>query len=356
MANELGEILRGQKRVFTEAGTESPALSAELLLAHALGVERQELLHLLLMEPRRVLGKLAIERFASYAERRLLGEPVAYITGCKEFYGREFTVTPATLIPRPETELIIDKALELFGNRHTQQPSGGFLRENTVSSGKRRFADFGTGSGCLAVTLALELNRASALPQETGGGQGPQPENEWSGLALDISPEALEVAARNAEKLGAAGTLTFMQADFALPLPQLSASLGEAWVCESLDLLVSNPPYVSEAEYRNLAVEVRSFEPKGALVPAAASLSPAGNELLPAVCNAALRQLKPGGVLLMEIGHDQGGFMRELLSGQSAAAPDSPHAPASDIGPVWREWQVLQDLAGLDRTVFARKK
>ncbi|MDL2306876.1 peptide chain release factor N(5)-glutamine methyltransferase [Desulfovibrio sp. OttesenSCG-928-C06] len=366
---ELAATLRERKRAFEEAGTESPALSAELLLAHALGLDRQELLRLMLMEPKRALSAEEAGRFSAYAARRLQGEPVAYITGSKEFYGRDFTVTPATLIPRPETELIVDKALELFG-------SAAESSNNTHKTSQPRFfADFGTGSGCLAVTLALELNQAAASGAQSDAATAQ--EAAWRGLALDISHDALQAAAANAARLGAAQRLEFRQADFSVPLPQLLEAVNSPLIgAGTLDLLVSNPPYVSETEYRTIAVEVRKYEPRSALVPAVDKPMPDGSELLPLLSSTALRLLKSGGVFLMEIGHDQGDFMRALLQSQSCVArqigPESgsqnaalpselsgtanasgqPEAP----GPCWLEWEVMQDLAGLDRTVFARKK
>ena len=256
--------------------------------------------------------------------RRAKGEPVAYITGVKEFYGRDFIVSPATLVPRPETELIVDMALEEAGRR----PAGGL------------FADFGTGTGCIAVSLALALPR-------------------WRGLALDISEKALLTARANARR-HKTRNLGFARADFTLP----------PLAPDRLDLLVSNPPYVSEEEYAALDREVRDFEPKSALVPSPAGpggfadcfcppvgqnawavhpkrlgcgfFSPGkatGLEHAVSVLDSAARLLKPGGLLLMEIGHAQA---QPLLAG---LGPDA-----------WSEGMVRKDLAGLDRVLSVRKR
>lgn len=293
----LKPYLKAQQRLFAQVGVEAPALSAELLLAKALGTDRQCLLKLLITEPARALPPSALKKYSALAARRLSGEPVAYILGQKEFYGRDFKVNPAVLIPRPESELLIDAAKNFFA----WQAAG-------------RFADLGTGSGCIAVTLALEL----------GG--------HWLGLALDNSPAALQTARLNAERLGAAGRLDFALGDFndyALPPA-------------GLDLVAANPPYVSEAEYAALDKGVRGFEPKSALVPAVpnAGAAPAsGLEDLARIAALAAPALKSGGLLLMEMGCAQGPALLELLAGAG----------------LWSERRIIKDLAGLDRLIFARR-
>lgn len=281
---------------------ESPSLAVELLLAAALDMDRAELLKLLILEPRRPLNERELERFSALAARRLSGEPTAYILGQREFYGRPFKVGPEVLIPRPETELLIDAAKAAFAGHS-----------------RGSFADLGTGSGCIAVTLALEL----------GAG--------WRGLALDNSPTALQTARQNAESLKAAGQLDFALSDFK------TFSFEPA----ALDLLVSNPPYVSEDEYAALEPGVREFEPKSALVPTGGRwptggrvpTRAAGDEDLKAVAALAEQTLKSGGLLLMEMGCTHGPPMREFF--QASAT--------------WREFGIIQDLAGLDRLITARR-
>lgn len=290
----LKEFLATQRRRFTLQGVESPALSAELLLAATLGAERSALLKLLLLQPDLPLGPAERERFEALALRRLGGEPTAYILGEKEFYARPFRVNPAVLIPRPETELLIDTARELFKGRS-----------------RGRFADLGAGSGCIAVSLALEL--------------GP----DWRGLALDVSGEALATARQNAAALDASAQLDFALADFN-EYPFEPASL---------DLLASNPPYVGEAEYANLDPGVRAFEPKSALVPAGRAAA-AGDEDLKNIAALAASALKSGGCLLMEMGCAQGPALRARFSGWNA----------------WSEFRIIKDAAGLDRLVYARRR
>lgn len=283
-----------------QSGTDSPRLSAEVLLAHALGLERYDLLKRLILEPETEISDEELRQAEGFVARRANGEPVAYIVGVKEFYGRDFDVSPATLVPRPETELLVELALEEAARLALDH--GGL------------FADFGTGTGCIAVTLALELPR-------------------WRGLALDISNGALRVARANA-RLHEANNLLFARADFTAP----------PLAPDSLDILISNPPYVSEKEYAALDREVREFEPKPALVPALSPANPAspepasGLEHVRAIINEAKRLLKPDGLLLMEIGHSQGSAVFDALSRSG-----------------WGEGILHKDLAGLDRVLIARK-
>ena len=280
--------MRGERLSFQNAGVESPDLSAELLLASSLDLDRPALLRLALLEPDRPLEESALERYAALRKRRLAGEPTAYILGRKEFYGRPFRVTPDSLIPRPETELLVEAALGHLADL----PSG-------------RFADLGTGSGCIAITLALEL--------------GPG----WRGLALDLSAAALRLARENARALGAAN-LAFILGDYTRP-PLLPSSL---------DLLAANPPYISEGEYAVLDHGVRAFEPATALV-----AGPDGTEHLLGLLVLGAEALRPGGLLLLELGQSQG---QSLLEAASAR-------------PAWSESRILKDLAGRDRLLLARR-
>ncbi len=282
-APSVREILRRTEEYLAGRNVDAPRLSAQLLLATALGVDRLGLI--LAMD--RPLTPPELDAVRPLVARRGRGEPVAYILGEREFYGLDFTVTPDTLIPRPETELVIDRARELH--------AAGRLAS---------FADLGTGSGCLAVTLAVTFPGAS-------------------GLALDASPGALVVARQNAARHGVAGRLEFVEADFSA----LPRRLG------GFDLVVSNPPYVSAQEYRECSREVRDFEPESALVPGETGL-----EAVPVVARAAFAALAPGGWLLVEIGWKQGGAAAEILAG----------AGFVDVA-------VRRDLAGLERMVEGRK-
>ena len=321
--SSVQDLLHKMTRLFKEKAVDSPRLSAEVLLAAALEKTREEFLKELILENDLVLQGDALNKACEFCRRRCTGEPVAYIVGEKEFYGRPFAVTPAVLIPRPETELLVDLAL---------------ARAREMDRSAPCFADFGTGSGCIAVTLALELQH-------------------WRSLALDKSAEALAVARGNACRLGAE-SLTFVMADFGSP-PLAPGSL---------DILASNPPYVSETEYSLLSHEVRCFEPKQALVPEKVStceqtpeapsvqcitLSPENDACtsritpLPAelglesvllVVDQAGSLLKPGGSLFMEIGWQQGGELHKNMDPK-----------------IWRNITLHKDLAGFNRVLSAER-
>jgi release factor glutamine methyltransferase len=226
------------------------------------------------------------DRLAQMAARRACREPVAYITGTREFYGRPFRVTPSVLIPRPETEGLIDEALKL--RRAGSRPV---------------IIDVGTGSGCIAVTLALE----------------------WPGarvVGTDISPAALEVAQSNARALGAAS------AEF------VHVAAGEFFPAHlaGIDLVVSNPPYVPERDRESLQADVRDFEPHTALFAGGDGLDLI-RLLIPRAANALAR----GGTLLMEIGAGQASAVPELLTTAGLELVD-----------------IRTDLQGIPRIVVAR--
>jgi len=282
-APSVREILTKAEGYLAGKAVDAPRLSAQLLLAQTLGLDRLGLI--LAMD--RPLTPDELDRFRPLIVRRSQGEPMAYILGEREFYGLDFTVTPATLIPRPETELLIDRSLALF--------PGGSLTT---------FADLGTGSGCLAVTLAVQFPASR-------------------GLALDKSPAALAVARQNATQHDVAIRLTFVEGDFAM-LPVQPGGVA---------LIVSNPPYVSAAEYQECSREVRDFEPISALVPGETGLE----AVLP-VARAAFGALGPRGWLLVEIGWKQGPAAADILT----------QCGFADVA-------VRRDLAGCDRVVEGRK-
>ena len=291
MNESLGSWLRAAVQQLANAGVDSPRLSSELLLCAATGLSRVQLA----THPERPIGHDEKQRFEELVHRRAAGEPIAYLLGVKEFFGRDFKVTPATLVPRPETELLIEAALEA-----AELPSCSPLH----------FADLGTGSGCIAITLCLERPA-------------------WSGIAVDLSAEALAVARHNAMALGAEKRLGLVQADFASPLLKP----------HSLDLLISNPPYVSCAEYAELSPEVRNYEPARALVPGGQTDGCAdGLEDERHLINVAAHALKPGGVLLMEHGWTQAAALGVLLERHT-----------------WDKFSLNKDLSGKQRFIKAVK-
>lgn len=279
----LCETITLAERQLAAAGVDSPRLSAELLAAKAFGLTRLGLI----MQAKEPPAEAALVEFNALIARRALGEPVAYILGEKEFFGLNFRVTPGVLIPRPETELVVEAAQRFF------------LPEAAL-----RFADFGTGSGALAVALAHEFPAAQ-------------------GLAIDLSSTALNIARQNAQANGVADRLAFLHADFT------RLALAPA----SLDLVVSNPPYVTESEYAELSPEVRSFEPRSALVSPEAGLWHL-RLLLPVAAGA----LRAGGLFLCELGCGQGAAALALTAEQGGTLENA---------------SILKDYAGLDRILMA---
>ena len=233
-ARTVLDVVRLSTNYLSEHGSDSARLDSELLMAHALGIERLGVY----LQYDRPLGDHELDTIRILLRRRGRGEPIAHLTGRREFYGRSFRVTPAVLIPRPETETLVERAIKV-------------AREQ---GGELRIADLGTGSGCLACTLAAELPGATVI-------------------ASDLSAAALAVAAENAEALGVAGRVLFVEGGWA-----------EGLVAD-LDLVVSNPPYITSAEMEELPRDV-TFEPRLALDGGADGLD-AYRDLLPAVAERA---------------------------------------------------------------------
>jgi release factor glutamine methyltransferase len=240
----------------------SPRLNAEVLLMFVLGANRAHLYG----HPERELTADELERYDEALAERTRGKPSQYITGHQEFWGLDFVVTPAVLIPRPETEHVVETVLELA--RGVERP---------------RLIDVGTGSGCIALALAHELPQAEVH-------------------ACDISSEALEVARANAVRLELASRVTFHSSDLLSALP----------VEPAFDFVVSNPPYVGESEPEKVQREVREFEPKVAVF-----AGEKGLEVYERLIPQARAVLKPGGWLVVEIGYSIENAVRGLLKGWS---------------------------------------
>jgi len=253
----------------------APRLTAEVLLTCALGRERAYLY----AHPEEELREVAWIHYGRYLHERLQGKPTQYITGRQEFYGREFRVTRDVLIPRPETEHLVEAALARI------QPGDVVL-------------DVGAGSGAIAVTLALET--AARI------------------LATDISPPALCVARSNAQRLSA-------------PVSFLACDLASAIADQTINVLVSNPPYVPETDQPVIQREVRDWEPHVALF-----AGPNGLEIYERLIAEARRVLRPGGWLLLELGYNSVEPVRAMLQSR------------------WSEITVAQDLAGFPRVLAAR--
>lgn len=284
----VADTLRMAARRLRASGSRSPRLDAELLLAAALDCDRLALFR----EPERELTDEEAGRFAAFLRRREACEPVAYIRGVRTFRALDLEVEPAVLIPRPETETLVDVALELLA----AVPSAG--REPLV-------LDVGTGSGCIALALAAENPFVRII-------------------ATDVSEKALAVACRNAARHGLEERVAFVSSDLleGLPLPL------------SFDLVVSNPPYIPAAEYEALERNVRDYEPRLALYGGADGLD-VYRRLIP----AAAARLRPGGGLAVEVGKGEAQAVGALVAATGAFG--LVHGCA--------------DLAGIPRVIYARR-
>ncbi|MFP2931637.1 peptide chain release factor N(5)-glutamine methyltransferase [Pyxidicoccus sp. 3LG] len=254
----IRKVLTWTTQHFEKRQVDSPRLTAEVLLSHVLKMGRVRLY----VDLDRPLSKDELGTFRALIERRLGGEPTQYLTGVREFYNRAFKVDARVLIPRPETELLVEAALRMLPK---DAPS--------------RALDVCTGSGCIAISLAAERPQATVL-------------------ATDLSPDACALARENAEALKVSDRVTVLQGDLFAPVPP-DAPLFR--------VVVSNPPYIDTAEIPTLSAEVRR-EPKLAL-----DGGPDGLVAIRRVVTGARRWLEPGGLLAMEIGETQGPAVLELL-------------------------------------------
>jgi release factor glutamine methyltransferase len=291
----LGKTIKSAIQRLTAASIPSPRLNAELLLMFTLGCDRAYLYG----HPERELTGEEQSRYTEVLNQRSKGIPAQYITGHQEFWGMDLIVSPAVLIPRPETEHLIEVVLGLCGSQHRRAGAPfGFAQGR--SAPHVRIVDVGTGSGCIALALAKELPAAEIH-------------------ATDISPEALEIAEANAARHQMTSCIQFHDTDLLKGLPHAY-----------FDFVVSNPPYVGEAEEDTVQLEVRKFEPRGAVF-----AGPTGVEVIKLLIPQAREVLKPGGWLVMEIS----GTIAEQVVGLLC---------------VWNEVQVTKDLQGIARVVSAR--
>jgi len=319
-----------------EAHVPSYTLAAELLLLHVLGRDRAWLY----AHPEAELAPQDAERLVAFLARRAAGEPTQHLTGKQEFWGLEFEVTPDVLIPRPETEHLVEVALDRLAVREIRAS-----RPPKTQGAGLLIADVGTGSGCLAVTLAKELPGATIF-------------------ATDVSAAALAVARRNAARHGVAARIHFIECRLLDALPPVGArhdvpassdaspvtshespvtnhpspatpheSQATSHESRLLDLIVSNPPYIGRREAPTLPREVREHEPELALYG-----GEEGYELYAGLIAQAAACLKPGGLLVLELGHDSLPAVRPLFD-----------------FPAWTNVAVTNDLAGIPRVLAAER-
>jgi release factor glutamine methyltransferase len=281
----IREALRhGSRMLSAEGGSEEASLEAELLLAHALSTDRTHLYQRL----REALPDDAASAFDALLQRRLAHEPTAYILGRKEFYGLDFDVTPAAIIPRPETETLVELVLEFVAAREAEHET--------------RVVDVGAGCGAVAVALAANLPQAGIV-------------------ATDVSPQALALARRNAERHQVAERIRFLEGDLLEPLDA------------PVDVIAANLPYVRSGDFEAAPPEIRQHEPRLGL-----DGGPDGLRVIERLLRQAPSWLKGGGALFVEIGEEQGEAARRL------AAEAFPQARI----------EVRKDLSALDRVLVVR--
>ena len=279
----IAKALKEASRILDSAGVPEARREASSLLSFVLRKDRT----FLISHAEDPVDDHSLDQLREFVERRATGEPLQYITGVQDFFGREFRVTPDVLIPRPETELLVEAALEVVG------------RDRAL------ICDVGTGSGCIAVTLLCEIPDARAV-------------------AVDKSSAAVEVAKVNAARQSVEDRAVFLVSDCFDALDPNEYQF---------DLIVSNPPYVSEAALSGLQREVRDHEPLVALSP-----GPDGLSVIRRLLSEAPAYLKPNGHMLMEIGFDQGEKVRSLIDAT-----------------VWSLLEVRPDLQSIPRIVVLQR-
>jgi release factor glutamine methyltransferase len=270
---------------------ESPRLNAELMVARALGLTRERLY----VELKREVDPKEQAMIESLMERRIQGEPLQYILGHQEFWSIHLKVDPRVLIPRPETELLIEQALYLFSNG--------------PSSGHPRILEIGTGSGAIAISLAIELEDTFIV-------------------ATDISGRALKLARENASRAGVQRRITFVLGDLFGPFGRRGGKGG-------VDMILSNPPYVARSEMESLADEVKGHEPRVAL-----DGGEDGLDFYRRIFGQAPSCLNDHGWLLLELGQGQGTAVLEMVRQCGA----------------FREPELLRDFSGIERVIKAQKR
>lgn len=292
MSQSVGKLLREAVQRLTQAAISDPRAAAEILLADLLGCPRYSLF----LDTHRHLEANQVDCYEAWLVRRLRGEPVQYITGIQEFWSLPFRVNPHVLIPRPETELLVEygaQAVQTWQTLYTTSP---------VS-----VLEVGVGSGCVAISLAHQLPASQV----------------WG---VDLSMQALQVAQDNARHLGVNDRMRWVRADL------VTAFRRQA---ESFALCVSNLPYVTTAEWEALPREVRDHEPSLALLG-----GPDGLDVIRRLVATSSDILAPGGMLLLEVGWQQASRVVGCLQQQAAFDATGIHL----------------DLAGIERVVWARKR
>ena len=283
----LGEAIAESRRELDQAGIESAEQEALWIVQHVLRLPA----HHVVIDRDRLLASTELADVKGLIQRRVGREPLQYILGTQEFCGLEFHVNPAVLIPRPETELLVEYVAQRIS---VEQPA--------------TIVDVCTGSGCIAVAIARQRPRARLI-------------------ATDLSSRALDVARQNAIRHSAGERMIWLEGNL------LGALAGQRLEGQ-VDVIVSNPPYIAEADWATLQPEVRLFEPRGALI-----AGPKGTELHERLLREAGRYLSPGGALILEIGTGQARAIRQIVEQLSG----------------YRFLRLVYDEAGLERVVIVER-
>lgn len=287
----IGKILKWTEEYFQKYNIENPRLDAEILLGYVLNKERI-FLYVHFDQP---LDSEELAKFKECIKKRAMKMPVAYITGVREFMGLDFKVTEATLIPRPDTEILVETAMERLGK----------IAGNEAGTGKC-FADLGTGSGAICLSILNYMKEIEAV-------------------TVDISPKAIAVAKENAEKFAVSDRIEFLEGDFLKPLENKG----------KFTAILSNPPYIPKQDILGLESDVKDFEPMGALDGGIDGLD-FYRQLLVKSAN----YIEDGGFLAIEIGINQSQAILEMAKRNL----------------MWGKVEVIKDLAGIDRCVVLWKK
>ncbi|HHY11461.1 MAG TPA: peptide chain release factor N(5)-glutamine methyltransferase [Firmicutes bacterium] len=317
---DTGQVLAwGRQMLFGKS--EYPARDAAVLLSHVLQCSTAGLY----LHPDKPVTSGQFGIYSSLVARRALKEPIAYITGHKEFMGLKFKVDKRVLIPRPETEVLVETSLSIVGRM-----------VHEIRTGPVVVCDVCCGSGAVGLSILKLLPQPSARANQRRQAEPPG----IKVILTDISPDALDVAKENAKSLGVFPQVEFLLGDGLEPIKQHGFA-------NKVDLIASNPPYIPRGVIASLDEEVRCYEPHLALDGGCR-----GMDFIETLIGQAPSVLAPGGFLVMEIGHDQADRCQEIFS--ALAQPNHVDSRGGRCASPWHKWQFVQDYAGRQRVLAAR--
>lgn len=296
-AYTIGELINIGKDILGEGEYNNPLLESRLLFCHVINVDKIYTY----THKDEVIDSYSVDKFLKLIEKRKSGYPIQYILGKQEFMGLDFYVKEGVLIPRPDTEILVEYIIDLIKSKY-------FKNKDII-----KMVDIGTGSGAIALSLAYYLKNVHVY-------------------SVDISEIALQVAAENAKRLGLESKVTFLKGDLFEPLDKLG-------LCHSIDIIVSNPPYIPTKDISELQKEVAEYEPRLAL-----DGGEDGLDFYRRIARECHKYLSEDGILAVEIGYDQGQAVKKLLEDAQNQVPYFSRSNKNRI-------LCLKDLAGHDRVV-----